>query len=59
MNVDIVALYIFSSYSRFINIREEMYISKMTLIMPYRGNNIKSAKIYLSEIACFVKSAKI
>ena len=34
LNVDIFALYIFSRYSRFINIRENIYIVKITFVIP-------------------------
>ena len=33
VNVDIFALYIFSRNSRFLNIRENMYTSKITFII--------------------------
>ena len=59
MNVDIFALYIFSPYSRLTNIRENIYIVKITFIMPHRGSNIKNAKINLRKITNFQKSAKI
>ena len=57
VNVDIFALYIFSRYSR--NVRENMYIVKITFIMLHRGNYIKNAKIKPHEIANLQKYAKI
>ena len=59
VNVDIFALYIFSRYSRLSNVRENMYIVKITYIMLHRGNNMKNAKINPREIANFRKCAKI
>ena len=44
VNVEIFALYILSRYSRFSNIRENMYNLKITYIIPHRGINIKNAK---------------
>ena len=38
VNVDIFALYIFSRNSRFLDMRENMYPSKITLIIAYRGS---------------------
>ena len=38
VKVDIFALYIFSRNSRFLNIRENMYTSKITFILAYRAN---------------------
>ena len=46
MNVDIFALYMS-------NIRENMYIVKITLMMPDKGDNIKNANINPREIANF------
>ena len=45
VNVEISALYIFLRYSHFRNIRENMCIVKITFIMPYIDNNLKSANI--------------
>ena len=59
VNVDIFALYIFSRYSRLSNIRENMYIVKITYIMPHRGKNIKIANANPREIVDFRKCAKI
>ena len=59
MNIDIFALYIFSRYSRLLNVGENIYIVKITFIMLHRGNNIKNAKINPPEIANFGKCAKI
>ena len=59
MNLDIFALYIFSRYSRLSNIRENMYIVKITVIMQHRGKNIKYANINLREIDNFRKYAKV
>ena len=61
MNVEMFALYIFSRYSRFRNIRQNMFIAKITFIVPYRpiDNNIKNANIDLREIANFRKFAKM
>ena len=59
MNVDIFALFIFSRYSRLSNIRKNMYIMKITCIMPHRDKNIKIANINPREIANFWKCAKI
>ena len=59
MNVDIFALYIFSRYSRLSNICENIYIVKITFIMPHRGSNIKKkAKINMREIANFGKARR-
>ena len=38
VNVDIFALYIFSLISRFLNICENMYTSKITFVIAYRAN---------------------
>ena len=59
MNVHIFALYIFSRYSCFSNIRENLYNSKITCIVPHRGNNIINAKLNPREIANFRKFAKM
>ena len=59
VNVDIFALYIFSRNSRLSNIRENMYIVKITCIMAHRGKNIKIGNINLREIANFRKCTKI
>ena len=59
MNVDIFALYIFSRNSRLSNVRENIYIVKITFILLHRGNSIKNAKINPREIANFRKCAKI
>ena len=56
MKVDIFVLYIFSRLS---NIRENMYIVKILVIVPHRGKNIKNANINLREIANFRECAKI
>ena len=58
VNVDIFALYIFSRYSRLLNVRENIYIVKITFIMLHRGNNIKKAKINLRQIANFGNARK-
>ena len=50
MNVDIFTLYIFSRYTRLSNIRENIYIVKITFTLSHRGSNIKNAKINLREI---------
>ena len=50
VNVDICSLYIFSRYSRLSNLGENIYIVKITYLMPDRGSNIKNAKINLAEI---------
>ena len=36
VNVDIFALYIFSPYLRFLNVHENIYPSKITIIIPLR-----------------------
>ena len=61
VKVDIFALYIFSRYSRFSNIRENMYIVKINVKLPHRGNNIfkKNANINLCEIANLRESTKM
>ena len=61
VNVDTFALYayIFSRYSRLSNIRENMYIVKITFIVTHIGKNIKNANINQREIANFRKYAKI
>ena len=59
MNVDIFVLYIFSRYSRLSNVHEDMYIMKITFIMPDTGNNIKNANLNPREIANFRKYVKI
>ena len=59
VNVDIFALYIFSRHSRLSNVRENMYIVKITFLMLHRGNNVKNAKINPREIANFRKFAKM
>ena len=53
VNVHIFPLYIFLRYSRLSNVRENIYIVKITFIMLHRGNNTKNAKINLCEIANF------
>ena len=58
VNVEIFVLYIFSRYSRFRNIRENMFIVKITYIMPYIDNNLKNANINPHEIANFHKLRK-
>ena len=57
VNVEIFTLYIFSRYSCFSNIRENMNKLKITCIMPYRASNIKN--LSPREIANFCKFAKI
>ena len=59
VNVDIFALYIFSRYSRLLNVHENIYIVKKTFIMLHRGNNIKNAKINPHKIANFRKCVKM
>ena len=59
VNVYIFALYIFSRYSCLSNVRQNIYIVKITFIMLQRGNNFKNAKINLREIANFRKCANI
>ena len=59
MNVEILALYIFSRNSRFLDIRENMYTLKITFIVAQRENDTQNANLNRSEIAYFVKSAKI
>ena len=54
MNLDTFALYIFSR-SRLSNIRENVYIVKITFIMQHKSKNIKNANINLREIANFQK----
>ena len=46
-------------YSRLQNVRENIYIVKITFIMLHRGNHIKNAKINPREIVNFRKCAKI
>ena len=58
MNIDIFTLYIFSRYSCLSNICENIYIVKITFIMPHRGSNIKNTNTNLRKIANFRKSAK-
>ena len=54
------ALYIFLRYSRFSNIRENMYNLKMTCIIPHSGNNIKSANFESTQkLPYFRKFAKM
>ena len=57
--VDIFALYIFSPYSRFSNIREDIYNLEITCIMPHRVYNFKNANVSPREIPNFRKFAKI
>ena len=59
MNVDIFALYIFLRCLCLSNICENMYIMKITFIMPHRGKNIENTNINLREIANFRECAKI
>ena len=59
MNVEIFALYIFSRYSRFSNIRENTYNLNKILVLCHRDINIKSANSNPREIANFRKFAKI
>ena len=59
VNVEIFALYIFSRYSRFSSIRENIYNLKTSYIMPHRGNIIKNANLSPRDIANFRKFAKI
>ena len=59
MNVDIFAWYIFSRNSLFLNISENMYMARITYIMPCRGNDMKNTNINPSDIAYFVKAAKM
>ena len=59
VNVEISVLYIFLCYSRFSNIRENMYNLKITFIMPHRGNNFKNANLSPREIAILHKITKM
>ena len=59
VNVDSFALYIFSHHLCLSNIRENIYIVKITFIMPHRSSNINNTKINLREFADFWISAKI
>ena len=59
MNIEMFALYIFSYCLRFRNIHENVFIIKITFIMPYMDNNNKTANIDLLEIANFRKYVKI
>ena len=59
VNVEIFASYIFSRNLRFSNIRQYMYIVKITFIGPYRDNNIKNGNIDPREISIFCKFAKM
>ena len=59
VNVEMFALYIFSRYSRFSNIRENIYNLKFSYIMPHRTNIIKNANLSSREIANFCKFVKI
>ena len=55
VNVDIFVWYIFSRYSRFKNVRENMCNVKITFIMPFRGNIFKNANINPREIVIHAK----
>ena len=59
VNVDIFALYIFSRNSRFLDMRENMYPSKITFIIAYRTSCTKNANFNTREIAHFCKFVKI
>ena len=54
MNIDIFALYIFSRYLRFLNVRVNMFNVKITFIMPFRGTNLNPC-----DIASFLQFANI
>ena len=58
-NVDIFTLFIFLRYSCLSNIRENIYIMKITFIIPHRGSNINNVNINLCDIVNFRKSTKI
>ena len=59
VNVEIFALYIFSRNSRFLEMREHIFNVKNIFIIGQRAKNTKNANFNPSEIAHFVKSAKI
>ena len=59
VNVEIFALYIFLLNSRFLNIRENIYAVKITIIIALRVVFTKNANFNPPEIAHFQKSAKI
>ena len=59
VNVEIFALYIFSGFSSFSIIRENIYNLKINFIIPHRGNKTKNANLSPREIANFRKFAKI
>ena len=58
VNVEIFELYIFSLNSRFLDIRENRYTVKITIIMAERAVCTKNANFYPREIAHFHKSEK-
>ena len=43
----------------FLNVRENMFNVKITLIMPFRGNIVQNANLNPHEIACFLQFAKM
>ena len=58
VNVYIFALYIFSRNSRFLNLRENIYTSKITFIITYRANYTQNANFNTHEIAHFINPRK-
>ena len=58
VTVEMLALYIFAHNSRIPTIRENRSSLKITYIMPYRGNNIKSANMNPHKIASLKEIAK-
>ena len=59
VNVEIFRLSKFLRVSRFLDMRENIYNVKNIFIKAQRAKNTKSADFNASEIAHFVKSAKI
>ena len=56
--VEIFALYIFSRYSRFSNIRRNIYNLQISYIMPHGENIIKNVNLSLGKLPIFVNSGK-
>ena len=59
VKVEFFALYIFSLNSRVLNIRENIYTMKITIIKASRTICIKNANFNAREIANFHESANI
>ena len=59
VNIEVFAVYIFSLNLRFLNIFENIYTVKITIIIAKRVIYTKNANFNTHEIAHFHKSAKI